>query len=95
MPGSSGIKCMSPSILFGGTFLVAAQEKYHGNCVVNHIVDHDAPESHQANGVWHLPGDLFLHTRHLREGEQGFLMFSTRNHLKQCKHIVSHLGVCS
>ena len=47
--------------------LVAAQRIHHGIYIVSHVVGHDAPWLHQANGVLPPPEGPFLYTKHLGE----------------------------
>ena len=61
--------------------LVATQGIHHGTYVVSHVVNHDAPWLHRANGVPPLPEGSFLGRKHLGEIVLDFQMFSISCHI--------------
>ena len=62
-------------------FLAATQEINYSTYIANHIMGHNAPESHQATEVLAPSEDSFLYTKCLRKIRQGFQIFSIYGHI--------------
>ena len=74
---------------------VAVQEIHCGTYVVSHVVGHDAPWLHQANGVPAPPEGPILRTKCLGELVLDFRMFLINFSILEYCHIICHVAVCN